>query len=97
MRPVCVACKVEMRPAKNDYCVEEMADESTPYRLWFADKWACPSCNVEVVMGFAKEPWAEHFDPEYATRRRHADLQYWPRPEMVPAAEAIAKNGRAVA
>ena len=84
MRPVCVKCRCEMRPEKNDFIVEEMADTEQPYRVWSTDKWRCPSCLTEIVIGFAKEPWSEHYKPDYPKIAEQALLRYWPRPEMVP-------------
>jgi hypothetical protein len=83
-RPVCVRCRAEMSPKKNDYLVEEMADVSSPYKLWWTDLWRCTGCGVEIVIGFARNPDAEHFQPEYAEKAKHADLRFWPRPDMVP-------------
>ena len=85
MRPVCVKCRCEMRPHKNDFIVEEMADTDRPYRVWSTDLWRCPSCKAEVVMGFAKSAWGEYWQPDYAKKAEQADLRYWPRPEMAPA------------
>lgn len=84
MKAVCAKCRCEMRPKKNDYCVEEMADTAFPYRVWFADLWSCPSCKSEVVIGFANNPWGEHFQPDYPAKAVQADLRFWPRPDMVP-------------
>ena len=81
---VCVKCRVEMRVRKNGFFVEEMAEGDRPYKLWFADLWFCPSCGIEVVAGFAKEPYREHFHSDYAEKRLGAKLQYWPRLELVP-------------
>ncbi len=83
--PVCAKCHVEMRCAKNDFIVEEMADTEFPYRVWFADLWRCPTCAAEVVTGFAPKPWGEHFQPDYSAKAVQTDLRYWPRAEMVPA------------
>lgn len=87
MSPVCVACQVEMRVVKNDYCVEEMADAEHPYRVWFTDLWGCQKCGVKVVVGFARQPWGEYWQPDYQQKAKEADLRYWPRADMVPAAK----------
>lgn len=85
MSPVCVKCRCEMRVKKNDFCVEEMSNADRPYRLWFTDLWHCLSCGAEIVIGFAREPWGEHFQPDYQNKARLAELRYWPTTGMVPA------------
>ncbi len=82
--PVCAKCRLQMRCKKNDFIVEEMADTTFPYRIWLTDLYACPSCGAEVVTGFAKQPWGEHFQPDYAAKAVQVDLRYWPRADMVP-------------
>ncbi len=84
MRPVCVKCRCEMKPAKNDFLVEEMLDGEHPYRVWSTDLWRCPNCSTEVVMGFGAKPLGEYWQGSYAKKALQADLRYWPRPEMVP-------------
>ncbi len=84
MRPVCFKCRCELRPLKNDFIVEEMADAENPYRVWSTDLWHCVSCGAKVIMGFGKEPIAEQFERDYESRRKEAQIQYWPDPAMIP-------------
>jgi hypothetical protein len=72
--PICVACQIEMRPAKNGFVVELMASGES-YQKWSTDKWACPNCGFEVVVGFARKPLAERFESGYAHHK--TDLRYW--------------------
>ncbi|HDZ77112.1 MAG TPA: hypothetical protein ENH41_03415 [Candidatus Omnitrophica bacterium] len=61
-RPVCVKCEVDLRPENNEVTVAELfQNNSKIYRLWSADKWRCPICGVEVVIGFGQQAWAEHY------------------------------------
>ena len=62
-RPVCVKCQVEMRPEKNGVGVLDMADFGS-YKIWDADKWKCPKCNHEIVVGFGQRAIAEHYEGE---------------------------------
>ena len=62
-RPVCVKCQVEMRPEKNGIGVLDMADFG-PYKIWDADKWKCPKCAIEVIIGFGQQAIAEHYEAE---------------------------------
>ncbi len=84
MRPVCVKCRCEMRPQKNDFIVEEMAAPDRTYRVWCTDLWRCPGCKMEIVTGFGKTPWGEYYQDNYPKKAEQADLRYWPMPEMVP-------------
>jgi len=62
---VCVKCNVEFRPEKNGIIVAEMFQKNTAiYKLWSADLWKCPVCGVEVVAGFAMDPFAEHYETD---------------------------------
>jgi len=58
--PVCVKCSVNMRCEKNGVEVLDIASFG-PYKIWAADKYKCPKCGNEVVVGFAREG-IEHFE-----------------------------------
>lgn len=36
-----------------------------PYKLWVGDKWQCPDCGHEIVVGFASNPVSEHYLPDF--------------------------------
>ncbi len=73
--PVCVKCLKFMRPQKNGVTVEErmpvtnvgQPEESqwAPYKLWEADLWWCKTCEFQIIVGWAKKPFAEHHDDNY--------------------------------
>jgi len=52
--PVCVRCSRDMRPEKNGVVMLEMASFG-PYKLWESDKWKCPSCGFEILIGFPSQ------------------------------------------
>lgn len=89
-RPVCVQCRCEFRPEQNGFYIEEMAAGNRPYRLWYADLWECPGCRNQIVTGFANQPDACHWEEHYQYKRQRAQLQYWPRPGMVPSPTEVA-------
>jgi len=61
-RPVCVKCRVEFRPERNGVKVIDLfINNSQPYKIWDADMWKCPSCEVEIIVGFGRAPLYEHF------------------------------------
>jgi len=65
-KATCVKCAVYLRPQKNDVRVVETAqrDFRTPYAIWNADLWRCPSCGLEVVLGFGAAPEFEQWQGE---------------------------------
>jgi len=66
--PICVPCGLEMRCEKNEQPIELLSAGSS-YQMWSGDKWKCSGCLTEVVVGFARRPFAEHFESKYKTLR----------------------------
>lgn len=62
-------CGRFMCPKKNSVTVEELDGQQRPYKLWDADLWICPECEIEVITGFGAGPIAEHWQPDYAVQR----------------------------
>ena len=54
----------EMFPAKNDFRVEMVFPNSSYYKI-HTDLYECPQCGNQTVVGFAKQPFTEHWQPEY--------------------------------
>lgn len=52
---VCTPCQQTYRVDNNSIVVVTYAQE-TPYQLWFADEWKCPTCGHRVVSGFGDNP-----------------------------------------
>jgi hypothetical protein len=73
---VLCACGRFMRCKKNAVAVEELTDDGAPYRLWDADLFECPGCHVQVITGFARQPFAEAFQPTYDAMRRRLGPVY---------------------
>jgi hypothetical protein len=57
--PICVKCRVAMRCGQNDFIVRDSADGGFPSTYWAGDKFYCPQCGHEVVVGFGKPVQAE--------------------------------------
>ena len=64
-RPVCATCQMEMKPELNGVGVLDMADFG-PYALWEADLWKCPSCGLEILVGFGRLPIVHHYDASFS-------------------------------
>lgn len=61
-KSVCVNCEVELKPEHNGVIIAEMfQNNSKLYKLWEADLWKCPECGLEVILGFAQQPFMEHW------------------------------------
>jgi len=66
---VLCGCGRFMAVKKNSVTVEERTEDQRPYRLWDADLYECPECGVEIITGFGRGPFAEHYQPDYAAQR----------------------------
>lgn len=79
MKPICVPCERFMRPEKNGFYFTEgmpsVNDAPTgvaglgkwaPYKVWVGDKWKCPDCGAEIIIGVGRGPIVEHYQPEFA-------------------------------
>ena len=53
-KPVCADCSIDMFPDRNGAWVIDMCmDPPEPYKVWAADRWACPVCNRKIMSGFS--------------------------------------------
>jgi len=65
MKLICRKCEREFKPKENGVIVVEMFSQPPkPYKLWSADLWYCPVCGIEIVAGFAGNPFAESYTDE---------------------------------
>ena len=64
-RPVCCKCNCEMRPERNGVGVLDHDDNDSPRQVWEADKWKCPECGVEIVIGFGWHPVSDDFEDDF--------------------------------
>jgi hypothetical protein len=56
-KPICVKCKVEFKIEKTGVNIVEMFQNNKEiYKIWSADKWKCPLCDIEIVYGFGVMP-----------------------------------------
>ena len=56
MNPICVLCVTEMVCAKNGISV---APAHAPHHTRRGDKYRCPECGVEVIMGLSRQAYEE--------------------------------------
>ena len=66
---VLCGCGRFMRVKENNVTVEELLEDGRPYKLWYADLWACEECGTEIITGFGQRPRAESWQEEYAEER----------------------------
>jgi hypothetical protein len=68
-KPVCVACNRFFKIAHTGrYVLEQMPagpDAWVPYKLWSADVLRCSGCDKQIIVGFGRQPIAEHFHPDF--------------------------------
>jgi len=48
------------------YVLETYEDGIKPYKVWAADRYACPNCDTELVTGFAHVPISEQFNENFS-------------------------------
>ena len=67
MRPICVPCKVQMRPENNGVqVVYHSQTPPQPYEIWDADEWKCPKCGHCIITGFGGGALHQHWQPDFA-------------------------------
>ena len=66
LTPICVPCKQAMRCEKNSFLVKDAKSEGITGSVWSGDKFKCPDCGTEVVVGFGKPRLACRVNPEDA-------------------------------
>ena len=64
MTEICIKCNVAYLNFKNGIIVEELSN-LTAYKLWSADIKECPRCHHQIVSGFAKEAFSDHYEKDY--------------------------------
>ena len=68
-KAVCVSCEREMVPEKNGIILEMMLPHNPQqgyYKISTASS-SCPPCDDVVLISFASQPIAEHFEEGYDT------------------------------
>ncbi len=79
-KPVCVKCQCYYRPEKIGFYYTEMKPKGSggsairgvhalhawePYKCWAGDKWKCPDCKNEIIIGTPMFPFTEHYKPDF--------------------------------
>jgi len=83
-RPVCVGCRVDLRPEKNG--VDFIEDDGTgrPYKIWSSDMWCCPGCGLSILIGFPPVARAHHFESGFTEEVKRALNDPWTVAERTP-------------
>jgi hypothetical protein len=81
---LCVRCGRFCDVKKNSVTVEELLADGAPYKLWDADLYQCPECGTEIITGFGRREFAEHWQPNYAEQRARLAPIYPGRCREVP-------------
>ena len=62
----CVKCGIPFRPEKNGVIMHAMVNEGREYYYSIeCDKWKCPGCGAEILVGFAQNPFCHNVDTKY--------------------------------
>jgi F0F1-type ATP synthase beta subunit len=73
---VVCGCGRIMRVKTNNVTVEELFENGRGYKLWYADLFECAECGTEAITNFGTVPFAEHYQPTYATERAQQSRIY---------------------
>jgi len=60
----CASCKTMLRPRTNEIYVAVESDGQA-YQIWCADLWECPDCGTQIILGYGREPIAEHYEDKF--------------------------------
>jgi hypothetical protein len=69
--PICVPCAREMRCRKNGYFFKDYQGAA----IWSGDMYACESCAAQVVVGVAREPVVEDWEPGFESAAAHSGFE----------------------
>lgn len=89
LKPICVGCQRFYRPLRNGaYFTESkpvggldrpalpgLAEPHNwePYKVWVGDLWGCPTCGAEIIVGVAREPITQDYQPDFLAKRERLD------------------------
>jgi len=85
-KAICGDCGQEFKNMRSGVLVKELFMQNTAvYRIWSADRLACPECGKVIIARFADNPIAEHWNEpmmdaalrECETRKLGFDLFEW--------------------
>jgi len=66
-RVVCGSCGQNMRCLTNEVAARATT-AGAPYYIVQCDRWGCPKCDHEVLVGFASRPTHRASDPDFGAR-----------------------------
>ena len=64
-RPICVKCRVEYSCDKNEVLISDPAVEGFSATYWYADRWKCPGCDHQVIVGRGKRMLGKEEDNSF--------------------------------
>ncbi len=65
MQTVCANCQIGLKVRETGVMVLEMfMKDKEIYRIWFADVYACPGCNSDVLVNPSTLAAAQHHEKE---------------------------------
>lgn len=73
------SCGTIMNPVQIGVFVEEVLPDGEPYKVWAADRIACPKCAA-VCFKTASNPTAEHFQGSYSGWAAECVLKFGGKP-----------------
>ena len=77
MRPyVCVPCGREMKILKTGVvAIELVSEDGKPYKAYSFDKFRCPNCGHEVLLGHG-DPVGNYRD-DFKKWEQEAEVRFW--------------------
>jgi hypothetical protein len=61
---VCERDGRELKIVRNAELVEELLDDGKPYKIYYADRWTCPACGMDILVT-AQNAVSHHFEEGY--------------------------------
>jgi len=63
---LCANCNRKMTHERSGvYVLETFEDGESPYKVWSADYYVCPNCEIPVITGFGNGPISEQFHEDF--------------------------------
>jgi hypothetical protein len=72
---VCVKDGRVLKIVKNGVISELVDDNGDPYKIYYADRWACPECGLEILVT-APNAVAEHWEEAYSFYSTRIETQF---------------------
>lgn len=72
---VCAEDGRELKIVRNAELVEELLDDGSPYKIYYADRWTCPACGTDIMVT-AKNAVSHHFQEEYSEWSSDVAVQF---------------------